>query len=80
MKCRKEQFLIFLTFSTNSDICRTVGLSFYIAKASGEKSGGFGVTIRITRLGDQYIRHVALLQDALILSPLQIVFLLQFVE
>ena len=27
---------MFLAFSTNSDICRTVGFSFYIAKASGQ--------------------------------------------
>ena len=35
MKCRKYRILRLLAFSTNSDICRTVGFSFYIAKASG---------------------------------------------
>ena len=40
MNCRKRGLLNFLAFSTNSDICRTLGFSFYIAKAS-DFSGGF---------------------------------------
>jgi hypothetical protein len=35
MNCRKYRILKLLAFSTNSDICRTIGFSFYIAKASG---------------------------------------------
>jgi hypothetical protein len=35
MKSRNWSLLIFLAFATNSDICRTVGFPFCIAKASG---------------------------------------------